>query len=62
MARILTGSTRKDCNWGEMDIAELCQFERAIGELAPENLGLSLADGKELSHKLQQVVIGAQSE
>ncbi|MEA3102988.1 MAG: hypothetical protein QOF74_7228 [Caballeronia mineralivorans] len=25
-------------------------------------MGLSLADGKELLHKLQQVVIGAQSE
>jgi hypothetical protein len=49
-------------DWGETETVELCQFERPIGELAPENVGLSLADGKELLHKLQQVVIGAQSE
>jgi hypothetical protein len=49
-------------DWGETDIVELCQFERPIGELAPENVGLSLPDGKELLHKLQQAVIGAQSE
>ena len=49
-------------DWGETEIVQLCQFERSIGELAPENVGLSLADGKELLHKQQQVVIGAQSE
>ena len=49
-------------DWGETETVELCQFERPIGELAPENVGLSLADDKELLHKLHQVVIGAQSE
>jgi hypothetical protein len=49
-------------DWGESETVELCQFERPIGELAPENVGLSLADGNELLHKLQQVVIEAQSE
>jgi hypothetical protein len=45
-----------------MDIVEVYQFERPIGELTPDNVGLSLADGKERLHRPQQVVIGAQSE
>ena len=49
-------------DWGESETVELCKFERTIDELAPENVGLSLDDGKDLLHKLQQVVIGAQSE
>ena len=49
-------------DWGETDVVEIYQFERPIGELSPETVGLSLADGKELLRKLQQVVIGAQSE
>lgn len=47
---------------GETDVIEICQFDRPIGELSPETVGLSLADCKELLHKLQQVVIGAQSQ
>ena len=49
-------------DWGETAVVEIYQVERPIGELSPETVGLSLADGKELLHKLQQVVIGAQSE
>jgi len=33
-------------DWGETDVVEIYQFERPIGELSPETVGLSLADGK----------------
>ena len=49
-------------DWGETETVEFSQFEWPIGEFAPENVGLSLADGKELLHRLQQVVIEAPSE
>ena len=29
-------------DWGETDIVELCQFERPIGELAPETVVVQL--------------------
>ncbi|KAF7961883.1 hypothetical protein AWV80_28375 [Cupriavidus sp. UYMU48A] len=50
-------------DWGDSSTHELCQFERPIGDLTPETVGLSLADGKEALHKLQQqIVVTAQAE
>jgi hypothetical protein len=43
-------------DWGETDVVKIYQFERPIRDLSPETVGLSLADGKDLLHKLQQVV------
>lgn len=46
-------------DWGESDTYELCQFERPSGELKPEAVGLSLADGsvKTLGVRLQQFAL-----
>ncbi len=49
-------------DWGDSSTHELWQFERPIGDLTPATVGLSLADGKEALHKLQQIVVAEQSE
>jgi hypothetical protein len=59
MKVIIRVETIAEC--GETKVVEIYQSERPIGELSPETVVLSLADGK-LFHKLQQVVIGAQSQ
>jgi hypothetical protein len=48
--------------WDETDIFEICQLERPYRELEPSKVGLSLAEGKEVLHRLQKVVVTAQAE
>jgi hypothetical protein len=49
-------------DWGESDTVELSHLERPCSEHEPEKVGLALAEGKDLLHKLQQIVVAAQSE
>ncbi|OUL73960.1 hypothetical protein CA601_43255 [Paraburkholderia hospita] len=49
-------------DWDETDTFEVCQFERPYRQLEPEKIGLSLAEGKDVLHMLQRVVVAAQAE
>lgn len=49
-------------DWDETDTFEICQLERPYRQLEPEKVGLSLAEGKDLLHRLQKVVVAAQAE
>jgi hypothetical protein len=49
-------------DWDETDTFEICQLERPYRQLGPEKVGLSLAEGKDLLHRLQQIVVAAQAE
>ncbi|BCG05437.1 hypothetical protein PPGU19_100050 (plasmid) [Paraburkholderia sp. PGU19] len=44
-------------DWDETDTFEICQLERPYRQLEPEKVGLSLAEGKDLLHRLQKVVV-----
>jgi hypothetical protein len=46
-------------DWGESAV-ELCHFERPTSELEPEKVGLALAEGKDVLHKLRQIVVAEQ--
>ncbi|BCG04299.1 hypothetical protein PPGU19_088670 (plasmid) [Paraburkholderia sp. PGU19] len=49
-------------DWDETDTFEVCQLERPDRQLEPEKIGLSLAEGKDVLHMLQRVVVAAQAE
>jgi hypothetical protein len=49
-------------DWDETDTFEVCQLERPYRQLDPDKVGLSLAEGKDLLHRLQQVVVAARAE
>jgi hypothetical protein len=49
-------------DWGDTDTIEVGRIDRPSQTLDSESVGLSLADGKHLLHKLQQVVISAQTD
>jgi hypothetical protein len=48
--------------WGNVNTIEVGRIERPSQTLDPESVGLSLADGKQLLHNLQQAVIPAQAD
>src|SRR5258708_979953 len=48
-------------DWGEVSTIEVGRIDRPSQTLDPESVGLSLADGKQLLHNLQQAVIPAQA-
>jgi len=41
---------------------EICQLERRYRQHDPEKVGLSLAEGKDLLHRRQKIVVEAQAE
>jgi hypothetical protein len=49
-------------DWGEVNTIEVGRIDRPSQTLDPESVGLSLADGKQLLHNLQQAVIPAQAD
>lgn len=49
-------------DWDETETFEIGQLERPYRQLEPDKVGLSLAEGKDLLHRLQQVVVAAQAE
>jgi len=49
-------------DWDETDTFEICQLERPYRQLEPERIGLSLAEGKDVLHRLQRIVVAAQAE
>ena len=49
-------------DWDETDTFEVCQLERPYRQLEPGKIGLSLAEGKDVLHMLQRVVVAAQAE
>ena len=49
-------------DWGDVNTIEVGRIDRPSQTLDPESVGLSLADGKQLLHNLQQAVIPAQAD
>lgn len=49
-------------DWDETETYEICQLERPYRQLEPDKVGLSLAEGKDVLHRLQQAVVAAQAE
>src|SRR5882757_7102374 len=49
-------------DWGNVNTIEVGRIDRPSQTLDPESVGLSLADGKQLLHNLQQAVIPAQAD
>lgn len=49
-------------DWDETDTFEICQIERPYCQLEPGSVGLSLAEGKDVLHRLQGIVVAAQAE
>jgi hypothetical protein len=49
-------------DWDETDTFEICELERPYRQLEPEKIGLSLAEGKDVLHRLQRIVVAAQAE
>src|SRR5258708_5585029 len=49
-------------DWGDVNTIEVGRIDRPSQTLDPESVGLSLADGKQLLHNLQQAVIHAQAD
>src|SRR5258707_10354343 len=49
-------------DWGDINTIEVGRIDRPSQTLDPESVGLSLADGKQLLHNLQQAVIPAQAD
>jgi hypothetical protein len=41
-------------DWGDTDPVELSHLERPSSELEPGKVGVTLGEGKDLLHKLQQ--------
>ena len=48
-------------DWNETETFEICHLERPFRELEPAKVGLSRAEGRDLLHRLQGVVV-AQAE
>lgn len=46
----------------ETDTFEICQLERPYRNVEPEGIGLSLAEGKDVRHRLQKIVVAAPEE
>ena len=46
-------------HWGETDTFVICELERPYRQLEPEKIGLSLAEGKDVRHRLQRIVVAA---
>lgn len=44
-------------DWDETETFEICQLERPYRELEPAKVGLSLAEGKDVLHRLQRLVV-----
>jgi hypothetical protein len=49
-------------DWDEPDIFEICRIARPYRQLEPGSVGLSLAEGKDVLHRLQGIVVAAQAE
>ena len=49
-------------DWGDTNTIEVGRIDRPGRTLDAESVGLSLADGKQLLHNLQQAVIPAQAD
>jgi hypothetical protein len=49
-------------DWGDANTIEVGRIDRPSQTLDSESVGLSLADGKQLLHYLQQAVIPAQAD
>lgn len=49
-------------DWNETETFEICHLERPFRELEPAKVGLSRAEGRDLLHRLQRVVVAAQAE
>jgi hypothetical protein len=49
-------------DWDETETFEICQLERPYRQLEPDKAGLSLAEGKDLLHSLQKIIVAAQAE
>ena len=47
---------------GETETIEITSFKRQIGVLSAEELGLSLAEGKQVLENLQRIVLQTQVE
>ncbi len=49
-------------DWNETENFEIGEIERQYCELDQSKIGLSLAEGKDVLHKLQQIFVAAQAE
>jgi hypothetical protein len=49
-------------DWNKTATFEICHLERSYRQLEPGNIGLSLAEGKDVLHRLQRIVVAAQAE
>lgn len=49
-------------DWDETEIFEISEIERRYCELDQSKIGLSLAEGKDVLHDLQQIFVAAQVE
>jgi hypothetical protein len=49
-------------DWGEVSEVDVAEIQRPAGEFESKTLGLSLGDGKQIMHRLQQTVATAQTD
>ena len=49
-------------DYGESATFEICDIDRPYCELDPPKIGLSLAEGKDVLHELQKIVVAMQAE
>ncbi|AGW90031.1 hypothetical protein N234_08310 [Ralstonia pickettii DTP0602] len=49
-------------DYGEIATFEVCKIDRPYRELEPAKVGLSLAEGKDVLHELQKIMVAMQAE
>lgn len=49
-------------DYGETATFEVCKIDRPYRELEPAKVGLSLAEGKDVLHELQKIMVAMQAE